>query len=151
MSIYEQSYNNFVDKEKIKEDLHNKVLESFQDSGEDISDSISADNSSYQPLTESVIEPIENFEDDNEDLEHQSDDCLDGDCEGFENNESTENKDMELWTCYPSKKENFENSEESNSSYDSIKKFTKNLVLSEDKNMNKIYMYWALFILILFI
>lgn len=100
-----------------------------------------------------------------ETLEHETDSCPDGEiCERFEdeiqsetdveNFENDENKDMELWTCYPNK-ENFENVNDSlfykadgNVAEGSS---NKSSIHPEDKEMSKLYMYLAIAVVALMV
>jgi len=97
----------------------------------------------------------EAFEDVDDYENNKEVECVDDNCETFEdvsedsenNTEeftSTESKDMELWTCYPSnKKEDFENSSGST--------IYSALVNYNDDDMGKLYMYLAIAIIILII
>jgi len=123
----------------------------------------------------------EGFEDDeHEDDEHEDDEHEDDEYEGFEDDEHEDdeheddeheddehedftdtNKDLELWTCYPS---NLENSRET---FESTDKYTadgdvsrgavqgalaKSAVASvKESEMNKLYMYLAIAVVVLMI
>lgn len=83
-----------------------------------------------------------------EEVESESD----SEIEPFENNE---NKDMELWTCYPSNKENFENSNDSlffkadgNVAAGSS---NKSSIHPEDREMSRLYMYLAIAVVALMV
>lgn len=100
-------------------------------------------------------------------LGNEPDECPEGQiCESFEEVESesdsevepfenNENKDMELWTCYPSNKENFENSNDSlffkadgNVAAGSS---NKSSIHPEDREMSRLYMYLAIAVVALMV
>ena len=105
-------------------------------------------------------------DDENSSLGNESTECPDGEmCERFEDQiesendietfENNENKDMELWTCYPSNKENFENSNDSlffkadgNVAAGSS---NKSSIYPEDKEMSRLYMYLAIAVVALMV
>ena len=107
----------------------------------------------------------ENFEEisDNDGVSHDSE-CPDGEvCEHFEDEiedevegfEGTENKDMELWTCYPSNNENFENVNDSlfYSAEGGLASGSSNKsrIHPEDKEMKNLYMYLAIAVVMLMV
>jgi len=136
--------------------MRNMVKEDFND-GEEIA--------------QETNEEYETFEDEGDEngsegsLSHDSE-CEDGNCENFEENfedeiesgvegfEETENKDMELWTCYPSNNENFENVEDNlfyNANGNATKTSNNRIINPDDKEMKQLYMYLAIAVIVLII
>ena len=96
-------------------------------------------------------EVVEHDGSDEDTTNHYSDECEGEGCEKFEN---TENKDMELWTCYPNK-ENFENVNDS-LFYKAGGELAegssnKSSTHAEDKEMSRLYMYLAIAVVLLMV
>lgn len=105
--------------------------------------------------------------DDDKSLGYDSSPCEGDNCETFEGDiesesdiepfENGENKDMELWTCYPSNKENFENSNTNDSLFFKADgnvaagSSNKSSIHPEDKEMSRLYMYLAIAVVALMV
>ena len=106
-------------------------------------------------------------EEDDDKSTKYTDECVGDDCEKFEGDiesesdiepfENSENKDMELWTCYPSNKENFENSNTNDSLFFKADgnvaagSSNKSSIHPEDKEMSRLYMYLAIAVVALMV
>jgi len=109
-------------------------------------------------------EGCENFEEVTDDGVSHDNECPDGEvCEHFEDEieddvegfEGTENKDMELWTCYPSNNENFENVNDSlfYSAEGGLANgaSNKSQIHPQDLEMKNLYMYLAIAVVMLLV
>ena len=144
---------------KYKSILTNKYMSSFNE--EPIQFIETMENNSDYENDDCLEGNCENFEDDtlleNENFENDSSEKLED--ENFEDNsqietfKDTDNKDMELWTCYPSKKETFQNSDDTlfYTSSGDVKQTTQSSILGEENQMTKLYLHLSIAVIVLII